>query len=188
MAVRRASPYFSYKNHRWHLTHVVGRHPGQAKNMGLRPEISSRDCSTQNLLHLDWQRYPHYQRFPFYWTWNKLARRWQIGALEEELLESVFKLSSSNRCSKLDTRYQQKRNINWNKSCRIRGFDSLSNARFEKSVARWWCGRETGSAEILIPVLLLITSISTASGSEQHMFKNRHVGVQERSTISLSCV
>jgi hypothetical protein len=33
----------------------------------------------------------------------------------------------------LDTKYRQKRNVNWNKPCRIRGFKSLSNARFEKA-------------------------------------------------------
>ena len=33
-------------------THVLGRHPSQAKNMGLQPELSSRDYPTPTLLQL----------------------------------------------------------------------------------------------------------------------------------------
>lgn len=43
---------------------------------------------------------------------------------------------------KVDTEHRQKEKVYWDKPCRIRKFNSFSNARFEKVR---WCFRETGS-------------------------------------------
>lgn len=51
-----------------------------------------------------------------------------------------------------DTKYRQKRNINWNKPCRIRGFDQLFECQIRKSIVMQQRDR---LCEIRTPVLCL---------------------------------